>query len=131
MDEDKVSQRKGEELATLAENVLGMFGGRHSSCRLSSSLSKHRMTEQAKEDVQESMEAIKQYNQDLANLEVARQHALDAAGSQWGEVANNITDIPVFPKKSDIYINLFAVAWRPYYLVTASGQIVEISTYGA
>ena len=131
MDEDEVSQRKGEELATHAENVLGLFGGRRSQRRLSSSLSKHRMTEQAKDDVQESVDALKQYDQELAQLEAARQQALDSAGSQWGDVVNSITEIPVLPKKTDIYVNVFGVAWLPYYQVKVGEQTVELPAFGA
>ena len=129
MDETDFSQRKGEELATHAENVLGLFGGRRSTRRLSSSLSKHRMTEQAKEDVQESEDSLKQYHQDLVQLETSRQQILDSAGSQWGEVVNNITEIPVLPKKTDIYVNLFGVAWLPYYQVKSGDQLVEIPAF--
>ena len=129
MDEDEVSQRKGEELATHAENVLGLFGGRRSSRRLSSSLSKHRMTEQAKDEVQESVDALKQYDQELAQLEAARQQALDSAGSQWGDAVNNITEIPVLPKKTDIYVNVFGVAWLPYYQVKSGDQMLEIPAF--
>lgn len=131
MDESDLSQRKGEELATHAENVLGLFGGRRSSRRLSSSLSKRRMTEQAKEDVQESVDSLKQYAQELAQLEATRQQALDSTGSQWGGLVSNITEIPVLPKKTDIYINLFGVAWLPYYLVGSADQVVEIPAFGA
>ncbi|MCX6036493.1 MAG: hypothetical protein NTW99_01110, partial [Chloroflexi bacterium] len=131
MDEDEVSQRKGEELATHAENVLGLFGGRRSSRRLSSSLSKHRMTEQAKDDVQESVDALKQYDQELAQLEAARQQALDSAGSQWGDAVNSITEIPVLPKKTDIYINAFGVAWLPHYLAQSGSGTVELPAFGA
>jgi hypothetical protein len=129
MDEDEVSQRKGEELATHAENVLGLFGGRRSTRRLSSSLSKHRMTEQAKDDVQESVDALKQYDQELAQLEAARQQALDSAGGQWGDVVNSITEIPVLPKKTDIYVNVFGVAWLPYYQVKSGDQMLEIPAF--
>ena len=131
MDEDEVSQRKGEELATHAENVLGLFGGRRSTRRLSSSLSKHRMTEQAKDDVEESVDVLKQYNQELAQLEAARQQALDEAGSKWGDVVNNITEIPILPKKTDIYVNLFGVAWLPYYQVKSGDGTVEIPAFSA
>jgi hypothetical protein len=129
MDETDLSQRKGEELATHAENVIGLFTGSRSTRRLSSSLSKRRLTEKAKEDVQESVDSIKQFNQELALLETSRQQAVDAASSQWGEVVNAITEIPVLPKKADIYINLFGVAWLPNYLVKSGDQLVEIPAY--
>ena len=131
MDEEEVSQRKGEELATHAENVLGLFGGRRATRRLSSSLSKHRLTEQAKDDVEESVEALDHYDQELAQLEAARQQARALAGGQWGDLVNDIIEIPVLPRKTDIYINLFGVAWLPYYQVRFGDQTVEISAFGA
>ena len=80
-------------------------------------MSKHRMTEQSKGDVDESVDAISNFKQQLAALEQTRQQVLDQAGSKWGDVVNNITEIPVLPKKTDIYVNLFGVAWLPFYLV--------------
>ena len=129
MDETELQQRKGEELATHAENVLGVFGGRSSNRRLSSSLSKHRLTEQSKEDVQESIEVLKQYGQELTALEQQRQQAMEAARGQWGDVVNDITEIPILPKKMDIYVNLFGVAWLPYYLVQSGAEMVELPAF--
>ncbi|MEW6092638.1 MAG: DUF87 domain-containing protein, partial [Chloroflexota bacterium] len=65
MDETELSQRKGEEIATHAENILGVFGRSRSSRRLSTSLTKRRLTEQAKEDVQESIDSLAQYDEEL------------------------------------------------------------------
>jgi hypothetical protein len=130
MDEDEVGQRKGEELATNAENLLGLFGGRRATRRLSSSLSKHRMTEQARDNVQESVDALKQYDQELAKLEDARQQALDSASGQWGDKVNDITEIPVLPKKTDIYVNLFGVAWLPFYQASSGDKTIEIPAFG-
>jgi hypothetical protein len=129
MDETELSQRKGEEMATHAENVLGLFTKSRSSRRLSSSLSKHRMTEKAKEDVQESVDVLGQYKRELAALEQSRQQALDAAGAQWGDAVNDITEIPVTPKKTDIYVNLFGVAWVPHYQVKVGDKEMEIPAY--
>ncbi len=129
MDEAELSQRKGEELATHAENILGVFGRSRSSRRLSTSLTKRRLTEQAKEDVQESIDSLAQYDEELKRLEEARQQALEEAGGQWGEVVNQITEVPVLPKKTNIFVNLFGVAWLPYYQVETGGQAVEIPAY--
>jgi hypothetical protein len=130
MDETELSQRKGEEIATHAENILGVFGRSRSSRRLSTSLTKRRLTEQAKEDVQESIDSLAQYDVELKRLEEARQQALEEAGGQWGDVVNQITEVPVLPKKTDIYLNLFGVAWLPYYQVESGGQVVEIPAFG-
>lgn len=129
MDETELGQRKGEEMATHAENVLGVFSKRRSSRRLSSSLTKHRLTEQAKEDVQESIDALDLLRKQLAELEASRQQSLEAAGAQWGEIVNDIIEVPITPKKADIYVDMFGVAWMPFYQVKAGDREMEIPAY--
>jgi pyruvate/2-oxoglutarate dehydrogenase complex dihydrolipoamide acyltransferase (E2) component len=130
MDEAELQQRKGEELATHAENLLGAFGGRRSTRRLSSSLTKRRMTEQAKEDVDESIAALNQYDEEMRQLEEARQQALEEASSKWDNVVNDISEIPVIPKKTDIYVQVFGVAWMPCYQIESRGGTFEIPAFG-
>ena len=55
-----------------AEALAGMFGlGRKKS--LSTSVSKYRMAQNAKEDVEESEDAIAQYKKELADLQRERE----------------------------------------------------------
>ncbi|MDO9347643.1 MAG: hypothetical protein Q7T47_00035, partial [Anaerolineales bacterium] len=130
MDEAELSARKVEELGTHAENLLGVFSGRRASRRLSTSLTKHRLTEQAKEEVDESVEAIQAYQQQLTQLEQARQQALGESSSKWGDVVNDITEITLTPKKMDVYVNLFGVAWMPYYLLQSGNETIELPAFG-
>ncbi len=130
MDEAELSARKVEELGTHAENLLGVFGGRRSSRRLSTSLTKRRLTEQAKEDVQESLDVIQQCQQQLAGLEKARQQAIEAVNSRWGDAVNDITEITLTPKKADFYVSIFGVAWMPYYLVQSGAETIELPAFG-
>ncbi len=129
-DEAEYNQRKIEELGTHAENVLGLFGGRRSTRKLSSSLAKRRLTEQAKADVEESIEAIAQYKQELAELEKQRQELIEEINNRWGDVVNQITEITLTPKKTDIFVQLFGVAWLPYYLVRAGEETLELPAFG-
>ncbi len=129
MDEAELSQRKGEEIATHAENVLGVFGGRKSSRRLSSSLTKRRMTEQAKSDVEESIDAIEQYGQQLDELEQARKQVVQDIHERWTQAVNAITEVALSPKKTDIFMDLFGVAWLPYYLVQTGTGMLELPAY--
>jgi hypothetical protein len=127
-DQTELGERKREELVSGAETVFSLLGGRRSR-RISSTMSKHRMTEQSKADVDESVAAIEEFKQQLVQLEQTRQQALDEAGTKWGELVNDITEIPVMPKKADVYVNLFGVAWLPYYQVEAAEQTVEIPAF--
>lgn len=129
-DQTELSQRRMEELGTHAENVLGLFGGRRNSRRLSSSLTKRRMTEQAKADVEESEDAIDQYEKDLQTLEQERQSAIDEINQRWGSLVQDISEVTMTPRKADIYVVLFGVAWTPFYLVESGGKTVELPAFG-
>jgi hypothetical protein len=130
-DESELSQRRMEEYGTHAENVLSLFSRRKSSRRLSTSLSKRRMSEQAKADVQESKEAIATFQKQIAELEAEKTRALEEVNERWGEVANQISEIPVTPAKKDVLLDLFGIAWMPYYRVQVGEQQEEMPGYGA
>ena len=125
-DESELSQRKMEEWGTHAENILGLFGGRKSSRRLSTSLSRRRLTEKAKADVEESEEAIKDFEKQIAELEKEKILALEDVKQRWGDLANQIVEITVTPYKKDVQVDLFGVAWFPYFMVQTGQEILEI-----
>lgn len=129
-DQEELSQRKMEAMGTHAENILGLFTGSRSTRRLSSSLTKQRMTGKAKADVEESEQAIAQFKKQLAELDKERQRLADEINSKWGSVASETTEVTVAPKKTDIFVNLFGVAWTPYYLVKTGAETVELPAFG-
>ncbi len=130
-DEAELSNRKLEEAGTHLENITGLFGGRRKASRLSSSLTKRRMTEQAKSDVEESITAIDQFKQQIAELEKRREEVVAEINNRWGNVVNESTEVIVTPKKTDVFVNLFGVAWTPYYIVQMDGNTIELSAFGA
>ncbi len=129
-DQTELGERKSEELVSGAETVLSLLSGRRSR-RISGAISKHRMTSQAKADVDESVAAIDDFKKKLAELEASRQQASDEASAKWGDSVNDLSEIPITPKKTDVFVNLFGVAWMPFYQVSAGGQTVEVAAYGA
>ncbi len=128
-DEAELSQRKMEELGTHAETVLSLFQKRRRS--MSSSLSKRRMTSKAKADVEESIEAIKDLEKDIAELKREMDEALEEVNDKWGEIANEIDEITVRPYKKDVLVDLFGVAWVPYHLVQIGKELFELPGYSA
>jgi Helicase HerA, central domain len=129
-DEAELSNRKVEEAGTHLENLTGLFGGRRKASRLSSSLTKRRMTEQAKADVEESVDAIEQFKQQIADGAKRRQETIAEINDRWGGVVNEITEVTIAPKKTDVFVKLFGVAWMPYYIVTAGTETLELPAFG-
>lgn len=128
-DQAELSQRKMEELGTHAENIFGIFGGRKSSRRLSSSLSKRRMTSKAKADVDESLDAITEYKKQIADLEKDKAAALQEVNDHWSQIANQTEEINITPLKKDILLDLFGVAWMPYHLIRIGEELLELPAY--
>jgi hypothetical protein len=127
-DQTELSQRKWEEGGTHLENVASIFGlGRKRS--LTTSLTKRRLTEQAKAEVDESVQVIAEFRKQIAMLEQEKAQALQAVNDRWGDVANQVSEIPVAALKKDVLLDLFGVAWMPFHLVQIGGQVVELPGY--
>ncbi len=128
-DQTELNQRKTEELGNWAELGASLIGiGRKRS--VTTGLTKRRLTEQAKGDVEESVQTIAQYKKDLAELVQQREQITQEITQRWGEAVNDVTEVSVTPKKADIYVNLFGVAWLPYYFVQYDGQTIELPGFG-
>ncbi len=126
-DESEYSQRKLEEMGTHAENILGLIGGRRR--RLTTSLTKRRMTAKAKADIDESVAEIKRLKTQIAELEAEKNHALEEARARWGEAAGSFVEITLTPYKKDVLLELFGVAWVPYYQAQIGQETLEFPGY--
>jgi hypothetical protein len=123
-DETEHSARKIEEMATHFENVLGLFGGSRSRRRVSTSLTKHRMTSKAKADIEESRDAIKDFKKELEDLEFELETEVDELEDHWAEVASQTEEKAFTPFKKNIHLDAFGVAWIPYWELQQGGEIL-------
>jgi hypothetical protein len=126
-DQSELDQRKVEEIGTHVENVLSLFGGRRR--RVTTSLTKHRLTEQTKAEVDESVAAISDYQQQINQLEADKNQALEDIKSKWGQAASKTTKIPIAPAKKDIQVEVFGLAWAPYHVLQVEGKTIEIPAF--
>lgn len=130
-DQADLQSRKMEELATHAENVLGLFSGSRSRRRVSSSLSKRRMTSKAKADVEESLDVIEDLKEELAELEDELADELDELNQRWSDAAAEIEETVITPYKKDIHIDLYGVAWFPFWQIQEGDIQFDIPGYSA
>ncbi len=126
-DRSEVAQRRMEELGTHFENIFG--GKSYGRRRISSSLSKRRMTQQAKDDVDESISSIAQLEKEMEALRAEMEQVFADTEEKWGEAARQIEELPIQPYKKDILIEVFGVAWMPYHLVEVDGKLLELAGY--
>ncbi len=128
-DQSDLQNRNIESGANLLELGASLFGvGRKKS--VTTQFTKHRLAQNAKAEVEESVEAIDQYKKDL-NASLRERDELTAEiNDRWGSVVNEISEVSIKPKKTDIYVNLFGVAWKPFYIVQSGSETIELSAFG-
>jgi hypothetical protein len=120
-DEAELAGRKFEEMATHGENLLGLFGGRRSQRRLTSSLTKRRLTTQAKADVDESVGAIEVFKRDLEAMQAEMAEVMQALDEQWADKADQVEEIRLTPARKDVMRDAFGLAWVPYWGAAGPG----------
>lgn len=125
-DESELSSRKMEELATHAENILGLFSGSRSRRRVSSSLTKRRMTSKAKADVEESLDMIEDLKEDLLELEEELASEIDEIEARWATIAAEVHQTLITPYKKNIRVELFGIAWAPYWRVQIGQRVQDV-----
>ncbi len=130
-DEQELSQRKMEELGTHAENLLGLFSGSKSRRKISTSLTKRRMTAQAKSDVEESVESIAEYEVEILALQKEIETEVDELEEKWETIASEVDEITITPYKKDILVDLFGVAWMPFHLINDGKSTIELPGFKA
>jgi hypothetical protein len=123
-DETELSQRRMEEMGTHAENFFSLFSKRKS--RLSTSLTKRRLTEQARSDVKESRQDVEHLKDQMEALEEEHAQAAAEIQERWGRIALETTDITLVPYKKDVLLDLFGVAWMPYHIIQVGQELVEL-----
>lgn len=124
-----LSARKQEEMGTHLDTLLGFLGGRRRS--VSSSMSKRRMTQKARMDVEESKEAIAEFESQMETLSEERAEAIAEIEGKWAEIVADVTEITVNPYKKDVNVTLFGVAWFPYHVVDTDGHALELPGFSA
>jgi hypothetical protein len=123
--------RKQEELLSGIESVFGLFSRRRSSRSLSTASRKHRLTRQAKADIKESEQVIGELEEQIKELEHEARRELEELAEKWAELIDEVEEIEVRPRRADVRINLFALAWVPHWEVRAGLQLLSLPAFEA
>ncbi|OJX44775.1 MAG: hypothetical protein BGO78_07140 [Chloroflexi bacterium 44-23] len=125
--ETRLNQRRLEEVGTHGELLLSFLSKRKKS--ISSSLTKRRMTSDAKASLKKEELEVEQALKNLNALEEESKAKVAELEQEWDKKVNAIIEIPVTPLKKDIFIENFGIGWVPYYRVKTSDRTYVIPAY--
>jgi hypothetical protein len=128
-DEAEHSARKQEEALSAAESIFGMVTGRRSSRRVSGASRKRRMTSQARADVKESKEVIDDLEKQIEALDAEESAEIETLTAKWNELIDQVEEIEVHPRRTDVRVDLFALAWLPYWQQGSGDQVRVAAAY--
>ena len=128
-DEAELQNRNIESGANLLELGASVFGLTRKKS-ITTQFTKHRLAESAKAEVQESKETIAKLTKDLNDLTKEHENLVREISDKWGRVVSESSEVTINPKKTDVYVNVFGVAWMPYYQIQAGGETLELAAFG-
>ncbi len=121
-DEVEYGARKREEFFSGAESVVDFFTGRRMRRGVSTASRKRRLTQQAKADIEESEKTIDDLESQLYEAGAHLQRELDALTARWVPLIDDVQQEEVRPRRTDVRVNLFGLAWLPSWEITVPGQ---------
>jgi hypothetical protein len=116
-DEAEYNARKREEFVGAGESVLSIFMGSRRTSTATTIARRRRMTSKAKRQIDETKEDITRVKNDITELEAELKKAVDQIIEKYEKVTENLSIKELRPKKTDIRINLVALAWMPYWII--------------
>jgi hypothetical protein len=81
-------------------------------------VSKHRQTTLAKIKLEEAEANVEALQQDVKELEEELQEQVAAVRDRWEEALVEFEEVPIKPRRTDVQINLFGLAWAPHWQIT-------------
>jgi len=121
-DEVEYGARKREEFFSGAESVVDFFTARRMRRGVSAASRKRRLTQQAKADIEESEKTIDDLEAQLYEAGARLQRELDALTARWVALIDDVQQEEVHPRRSDVRVNLFGLAWLPGWEISVPGQ---------
>jgi hypothetical protein len=116
-DQAEYEARKREELLSAGESLAGMLGlfGRRRSSALSQAARKRRFTTSAKADIEESEAEIARLQEEIEAMRRDMQAEAEAITDKWAATLEEIETYAVKPRRSDVDVEVVALAWAPYW----------------
>ncbi|MGB4978397.1 MAG: hypothetical protein WBR35_16820, partial [Anaerolineae bacterium] len=107
-----------EKWVTIGETMVGALLGSRRTRVISTTMTKQRLTDQARLDVVEGRQTMDSLRQQISDLQAQSQRAAEAITSRWSAMLDDVREVKVMPRKTDVAVRLVALAWLPVWEVT-------------
>ena len=105
-------------LVSIGESLLGAFMGRRSMRAASSTLSKYRMSKTASMSIADAEKALAAAQREIAAIEEEVRQKVEEITLKWDESAEKVEKVPITPRRTDIDLDFFGLAWAPHWQIT-------------
>jgi hypothetical protein len=128
--ENTARQRKQDALITAGETVFSLFSGRRRS--ISSAARKVTQATTTKSEINAAEERVADVESDLETMRAQLKRETEAIVAKWETTIDTFEELPVTPRRTDIQVSLFALAWVPtWYIVYRSGNFTQTAAVPA
>lgn len=117
-DIEEHQSRKREETFALAETAWNFLRGRRQSYAVAWAMRRHGNTARAERDISESEDELSDLEDALAELEKSLQEEIAEVSQKWVDVLEQVEEIKLAPRRVDVDVAAFGLAWLPRWQVT-------------
>jgi predicted nuclease with TOPRIM domain len=78
------------------------------------------MKSSAKMAIEEAAERVEGLKREAAALEEELKDQTSAITERWEEAVGDLESLPITPRRSDVEVDIIAIAWEPHWLVAYS-----------
>jgi len=120
-DEAEYEARKRETLLTTGESVISFLFGRRSTRVASSIARKHRLASKAKMEIEETRAEIREVQEQIKEIQEELEEALDEIRRKWEERVEEVEEVALKPRRTDVRVVWVALAWQPVWHIGYTG----------
>jgi hypothetical protein len=128
--QEALSSKQTAEILQHAQTAFSLLG-KNRDRRINQSLRKREQKERAEDAMEKQRLDVEALEQQIKAVDVERKQTIDEINSRWGDAAAEMTEIPLTPLKKDVLVELFCVAWFPFYIAQVGDQTLELAAYRA
>ncbi|MBN1483461.1 MAG: hypothetical protein JXA37_01960 [Chloroflexia bacterium] len=107
--------RGREAVISIGESVFGIFRGRRTTRGLSTYMSKRRQADLKDMEVEDVEASIDLLEQEMRDLQAELEREVEAVRGHWDAALEQLQEVPIRPRRQDVQIELFALAWAPHW----------------